>query len=436
MKNNLQVGRKLYIGQRATLLGLAITTVITVATIAAGYADSPLLALLASVGAAVLVYLAVDGQLDDLLPWVAANTVTKEKKGGLYWMLVVGTAALFAISTTLTIWSRYIVADTVVQEANTSQETEAIRERTAATVASVATLRSELAELRKSEAARIKAAEKAGKELRANAIQSGGAKLADLYYSGNGWAAKKLSKAIRTADTKATALIQAERDKTARAEAALSSALSGKDEVSTNLSKLAVSEVKAVEARKALTGNVLLIFDLIFAFGAILFTFGYALFAKEYPALAKEIETPTLTWGGVFGKAITDGNQAFLSLLSSKVLRVSVVSATATPPNVSPIAYTETPAPKRPEPLFQTRPKGETGKKTKQEALEIMKEIESLRGGIRTQRSRLRKAERFLQKSGLSSDDVQAKQESIKTYNAAIQRNEAKIARLLEELNS
>lgn len=273
------------------------------------------------------------------------------------------------------------------------------------------------------------------------AIKSGNPEFAKLWLSGNDWVKtepkfrrvrREIAKAQQDsakAVQEATALLSQFR---ASSLVATTSAIGIRDSIVSGVAAVEAAQLKDYLTSRKRFSNTVIWVDAAFLVAELSVFFLMLLLGGYVPRRRKE-----KTFSDVLGNAVYKIEQNILNWLATKVFRLPETSATpATPPNVSPVSFTETPAPKRPEPLFQTRPKGETGKKTKQEALEIMKEIESLRGGIRTQRSRLRKAERFLQKSGLSSEDVQAKQDSIKTYNAAIQRNEAKIQRLLEELNS
>jgi len=75
--------------------------------------------------------------------------------------------------------------------------------------------RAEIAALESSEAKRIKEAKNQSASMLRNAIHSGGANLATLYYQGNGWAKDKLSRSINQAKTKGAVLVDLEQKKVA-----------------------------------------------------------------------------------------------------------------------------------------------------------------------------------------------------------------------------
>lgn len=192
----------------------------------------------AQVGLALVAILLLDFYTTNWLQLSIRGMVhapTRRALGAWLWIALTLVAfARFAGTTRVTYWSREPIAAQIVGELETDKETAAIKDATDDKAGLVASLEKEKNALRRSERARIADAERQGKAIIIEAINSEGEGIAELYKQKNKWVNtdrkfRKYRARIAEAKKEAAALVAAEKDRTQTAASAYLTAAAGKN---------------------------------------------------------------------------------------------------------------------------------------------------------------------------------------------------------------
>jgi len=236
-----------------SFIWLAITTGYTVYQASQGWGNKWLI-----VAAVVTMFVLVDSYGQSLGKFTIRAIIDHNFRndiGGLTFVIVFMLfAGRFTASTFMTYIASKPLAESITPPPDTNKDQVAIEKAQAARSGNIEALKAEKERLERSEARRIREAQKAGKKIVNDAIDAGGSGFAKLYRDNNPWVKnepkfRKTREAIKAAKVQADGLVYIEKEATREAQRAYMAALGGKDEVATALASVMKSKADRYESK-------------------------------------------------------------------------------------------------------------------------------------------------------------------------------------------